>query len=135
VSPAGWSATGASVVEGLAPRRSSVAATCDAPPPRLKCNRCDMSKVRSAHLKRPTASQRRRPKPDRRRALELLASCPDGATDTLLMAAHGLTTEMLVDLIRDGLATGQTEHLVIAGHATEIMRVRITDAGRKMLSK
>jgi hypothetical protein len=45
------------------------------------------------------------------------------------MAAHGLTTEMLVDLIRDGLATAQTEHLDIAGHTTEIMRVRITEGG------
>jgi hypothetical protein len=34
-----------------------------------------------------------------RRALELLASCPDGATGTILMATHGLTTEMLVDLM------------------------------------
>jgi hypothetical protein len=80
---------------------------------------------------RPAPKQRRQrgPNPDRRRALELLASCPDGATDTLLMAAHGLTTEMLVDLIRDGLATAQTEHLDIAGHTTEIMRVRITEGG------
>jgi hypothetical protein len=56
----------------------------------------------------PTPRLRRRGlQPTRRRALELLASCPDGATDTLLMATHGLTTEMLVDLIRDGLATGR----------------------------
>jgi len=54
----------------------------------------------------PTPRLRRRGlQPTRRRALELLVSCPDGATDTLLMATHGLTTEMLVDLIRDGLAT------------------------------
>jgi hypothetical protein len=88
---------------------------------------------------RPTSRRKRRPvparrepnRPDpRRQALELLASCPDGATDTLLMAAHGLITEMLIDLIRAGLATGRTEQLVIAGHTTEVTRVRITDAGR-----
>jgi hypothetical protein len=31
---------------------------------------------------------RRRPKPDRRRALELLASCRDGCTEAI-MVAHG----------------------------------------------
>jgi hypothetical protein len=41
----------------------------------------------------------------------------------------------LVDLIRDGLATGRTEHLVIAGHTTEVMRVRITEAGRRALAR
>ena len=79
--------------------------------------------------------RRRRLQPTRRGALELLASCPDGATDTILTATHGLTTEMLVDLIRDGLATGRTEQLVIAGHTTKIMRVWITEAGRRVLAK
>ena len=51
------------------------------------------------------------------------------------MAAHGLTTEMLIDLIRDGLATARTEQLVIAGHTTEVMRVWITEAGRLVLAK
>jgi hypothetical protein len=77
----------------------------------------------------------RDPKADWRRALELLASCPDGTTDTLLMAAHGLTTRLLVDLVRVGLATVQTENLVIAGHTTELMRVRITEAGREVLEE
>ena len=93
-----------------------------------------MSALRPAPSKQTTPRRRRGPRPDRRRARELLASCPDGATDTLLMAAHGLTTEM-VGLIRDGLATGWTEHLDIAGHTTEVMRVQITEAGRMMLAK
>lgn len=83
----------------------------------------------------PRLRRRRGPEPTRRRALELLASCPDGATDTLLMAAHGLTTEMLIDFIRDELATGRTKQLVIAGHTTEVMRVWITEAGRLVLAK
>ena len=84
----------------------------------------------------PTPRLRRRAlQPTRRRALELLASCPDGATDTILMTTHGLTTEMLVDLIRDGLATGRTEQLVIAGHTRKIKRVWITEAGRRVLAK
>jgi hypothetical protein len=95
-----------------------------------------MSELRHTSLnKRPSVSRYRSPKPDRRRALELLASCPDGATNTLLLAAHGLTTEMLVDFIRDALATGRTEHLVIARHTTEVMRVRITEAGRRVMTE
>jgi hypothetical protein len=58
-----------------------------------------------------------------------------GRWPTTAGCAHGLTTEMLADLIRDGLANGRTEHLVIAGHTTEIMRVRITEAGRRMLAE
>ena len=84
----------------------------------------------------PTPRLRRRGlQPTRRRALELLASCPDGATDTILMTSHGLTTEMVLNLIRDGLATGRTEQLVIAGHTTKMMRVWITEAGRRVLAK
>jgi hypothetical protein len=46
-------------------------------------------------------SRRRGPKPGRRRALELLASCRDGCTEAI-MVAHGFAVEMLADLIRDG---------------------------------
>ncbi len=63
-------------------------------------------------------SRRRGPKPDRRRALELLAGSRDGMTEAMLLA-HGFTVDMLVDLIRAGLATANTE------------RIRITDAGQR----
>jgi hypothetical protein len=39
------------------------------------------------------------PKPDRRRVLDLLASCADGCTEAF-MIAHGLTVQMLVELVR-----------------------------------
>jgi hypothetical protein len=39
---------------------------------------------------------RRGPKPDRRRALELLAASPDGCTEAL-MFANGFTAELLSD--------------------------------------
>jgi hypothetical protein len=42
----------------------------------------------------------------RRRALELLAASADGATEAIMLA-HGFTMEMLVDLVRAGLATGE----------------------------
>jgi hypothetical protein len=49
----------------------------------------------------------------RRRALELLASCRDGCTEAIMLA-HGFTIDMLVELVRAGLATATSE-LVVAG--------------------
>jgi hypothetical protein len=78
-------------------------------------------------------SRKHRPKPDRRRALELLASCRDGCTEALMLA-HGFTTPQLVELIRAGLATATAERVVAGGKAMEIPRVRITEAGRRALA-
>ena len=51
----------------------------------------------------PMKTRSRRPKPDRRHALELLVSCPDGCSE-VLMAAHGVPAPLLAELVRDGLA-------------------------------
>jgi hypothetical protein len=51
---------------------------------------------------------RRRPKPDRRRALELLASCRDGCVEAIKLA-HGFAVEQIVDLCIAGLATATPE--------------------------
>jgi hypothetical protein len=51
---------------------------------------------------------RRGPKPDRRRALELLASCREGCTEAIMLA-HGLTIPLLVELISGGLASVTVE--------------------------
>jgi hypothetical protein len=64
-------------------------------------------------------------KPERRRALELLAPRWDGCTETMMLA-HGFSIEMMVELINSGLATAQTER----GRRA---RVRITEAGRRAL--
>lgn len=45
---------------------------------------------------------------DRRRALELLDASPDGCTESIMLA-HGFTVDLLVELVRAGLATAQTE--------------------------
>jgi hypothetical protein len=66
-----------------------------------------------------SSDQRRRkhaPKPDRRRALELLASSPTGCTETLLFA-YGITVEMLVGLIEAGLASATVERVVACARA------------------
>jgi hypothetical protein len=64
----------------------------------------------------PTTGLRRRrgPKPDRRRALELLASCRDGYTEAI-MIAHGFTMPEMVELIRAGLATATAERIGAGG--------------------
>ena len=74
--------------------------------------------------------RRGRPKPDRRRALQLLAAAADGHAEGILRA-HGITNDMMVELIRDGLATATPERVVIGRSTVEVARVRITDAGRK----
>ena len=75
---------------------------------------------------------RRYPKPDRRRALELLAGSPTGCTEALLFA-YGITVEMLVGLIEAGLASAQAERVIAGNKAIEVARVRITEAGRRAL--
>ena len=50
-----------------------------------------------------TYSRRRRgSKPERRRALELLAASPDGRSEAIMLA-HGFTVDFLVELIRTGV--------------------------------
>jgi hypothetical protein len=78
--------------------------------------------------------RRRGPKPDRRRALELLASSRDGCTEAM-MFAHGFTGDQMVKLVRDGLATAHTERMIGGSRATiEVARLKITDAGRRVLT-
>ena len=48
-------------------------------------------------------ARRRGPKPDRRRALELLAASHDGYTEALMLA-HGFPVPLRVDLCIAGLA-------------------------------
>jgi hypothetical protein len=74
------------------------------------------------------------PKPDRRRALELLAASPDGCTEAIMLA-HGFTVELMVQIVRAGLATEQTERVVAGGRTIEVARVSITEAGRQALAE
>jgi hypothetical protein len=67
-----------------------------------------------------------------RRALELLAASPDGATEAILVA-HGFTIDLLVELVRAGLATAKAERVMAGGRSMEVARVRITDEGRRIL--
>jgi hypothetical protein len=77
--------------------------------------------------------RRHGPQPDRRRALEVLASCRDGCTEAILIA-HGFTVPQLVELVRAGLATATAERMRAGNKTMEVATVRITEAGRRALS-
>jgi len=67
---------------------------------------------------------------ERRQALELLASSPHGLTVKLLLT-YGFTRRLLTGLVHTGLAIAQPESVKGAdGETTEVVRIRITEAGR-----
>ncbi len=78
------------------------------------------------------------PKPrlsaDQREALELLASDPQGATDELLVLVHGFDSNMIADLVESGLAMARLENMKAGSRAIEVVRIRITSAGRNALA-
>jgi hypothetical protein len=67
---------------------------------------------------------------ERHRALQLLAGSPLGVTEAIMLA-HGFTIEMLTVLVRDRLATATPEIVYVGLRPIEVVRVRITDAGRQ----
>jgi hypothetical protein len=70
---------------------------------------------------------------ERRQALQLLASSPDGVNEELLFLDHGFTRRMLTGLVRAGLAAAEREVVKAGGKPIEVVRVRITAAGRKVV--
>jgi hypothetical protein len=60
----------------------------------------------------------RHPAPTCRRALELLADCPQEGCPEAVMLAHGITVDQMVDLVRAGLATA-TPQRVKAGREAD----------------
>jgi hypothetical protein len=71
--------------------------------------------------------------PERRRALQLLASSPSGVAAELLVLAHEFSRDMLAGLVVAGFATVVAETLKADGPTIKIDRVRITDAGRRAI--
>jgi hypothetical protein len=74
-------------------------------------------------------------KPDRVRALQLLDGCGAEGCTKAILRANGFATAEIVELVRGGLATATAEHEVAGGREHEVARVRITDAGRRVLEK
>src|SRR5262245_56621312 len=82
-----------------------------------------------------TARPRKRCRTDeRRRALQLLVNRPHGLTEDVLLLTHGFDSDMIADLVDEGLATGHRELVTAPGRTTtEVVRIRISDAGRQAL--
>jgi hypothetical protein len=51
-----------------------------------------------------------------------------------IMLAHGLKPELLADLVRGGFATAKPETVRAGGKSIEVVRMTITDAGRRALA-
>src|SRR5258708_26699112 len=51
------------------------------------------------------------------------------------LRAHGFSIDMMVELVKAGLATTKRERMVAGGRQTDVVRVRITEAGRQALAK
>jgi hypothetical protein len=84
---------------------------------------------------RRTAVARRLPQPTRRRALELLADCPQEGCSEAVMKAHGFTVEQLVELVRAGLAAATLQRVKAGRERMEVATLRMTEAARKVLAK
>ena len=96
-----------------------------------------MKPLITAEIGRPTmaaSSRKRRLDAKTRDALELLTAASPSCPEPLLLA-HGFETEMLADLVRKGLATAQTEPVNAGARSVEVVRVKITDAGRQALQR
>ena len=68
----------------------------------------------------------------RSRALALLAESPDGCTRAILLA-RGFPLALLNRLVRAGLATSHIKREERGDKSIEIVRVKITEAGRRAL--
>jgi hypothetical protein len=82
----------------------------------------------------PSPPQKRSLSPEQRRALELLARDPRGATGHLLMIAHGFELKMLAGLVHEGLAEAKVgESVKAGGKMIEVVHFWITEAGRSAI--
>src|SRR5215468_3538929 len=129
--PGGKCGVGQLVMTHRAPH-SAVQMTSPGPPAITALRRIGALIVTVAPM--PTRRHYRRPNPDRRRALELLAGSRYGYTKAILRA-HGFSFDMMVELIKAGLATTKRKRMVADSRQTGVVRVRITEAGRQALAK
>jgi hypothetical protein len=79
----------------------------------------------------PSPPRKHRLSSERRRALQLLASSSGGVNAALLVRIHGFKRHVLAGLVRRKLAAAQREVAMAGGKAVEVVRLRITAAGRR----
>ncbi len=70
---------------------------------------------------------------EQRLALEMLDRTPRSGCTKALMLTHGFNLVMLIGLVRDGLAEVETKIVTAPGRKTEMVRFRITAAGRRAI--
>jgi hypothetical protein len=70
---------------------------------------------------------------EQRRALQMLAGSPLGATEAMMLA-HGFTNTTLDALVRDGLATTERRAMRAGRKPITVTWFAITDAGRQALA-
>jgi hypothetical protein len=68
------------------------------------------------------------------RALRVLAGSPPGCTEAVMLA-HGFTSELLNELIMRGMASASAGQMMVAGRVMQVIRLRITAAGRKAIAR
>jgi hypothetical protein len=71
---------------------------------------------------------------DQRSALALIAEAPRGVPESVLVDVHGFTVDALAGLVRGGLARVAPEKVRGGGKTIEVVRVMVTDAGRRGLA-
>lgn len=70
---------------------------------------------------------------EQRRVLEILAAVGLRGCDKAALLAYGFRIDMVADLVHEGLATARCEIMRTSARKIRIVRVRITDAGRRAL--
>ncbi len=72
---------------------------------------------------------------EQRRALEMLNRSPrSGCTNTHLLT-HGFALTTLIGLVRDQFVEVETKIVTAPGRTTQIVRFRITAAGRRAIGR
>jgi hypothetical protein len=72
---------------------------------------------------------------EQERALKLLASSRHGLNEELLLRGHGISRGVLSSLVWRRLAAREREVMMAGGKATEVVRLRITVAGRRAIEE
>jgi hypothetical protein len=79
------------------------------------------------------SSQQPRLRSEQRRALTLLARNHPGVNAALLVYGHGFKRGVLGGLVRRRLAAAEHEVVMAGGKAVEVVRIKITAAGRSAI--
>jgi hypothetical protein len=72
---------------------------------------------------------------EQRHALALLDSVLHGVTEDQLALVHGFDRDMIAGLADAGLATRRRETIETGGRTIEVIRLIITDAGRRVVQR